>query len=415
MSFFNQRFIVLSFICIFSAFNSYSYQEDEIIDISTFNYGRLNIAIDVEKQQGTEGRMLDRAEELLRRNLLWSGLFDIMNIYDSVDLILQLQLIPGEEIRVRLTTPDNTVLFDHGRALHSENDLAPQTIRMVEEIIFQLTGERSVLRSAIAYVEKDRSNQYRIMLTDAFGDQRIELVKDDKYNILPRWKPDGSALLFTSLGETGSHLRLLDLKSSKITTLFTDLSKSSGGSWGVDGKSLIITRSSQGDSDLFRIDTQGNVLDKLTVRSSTEANPRLSPDGDRLLFVSNRSGSIQIYQRIMETGETFRMTFEGPQNVEPNWSNDGAYIVFSGYKDGHFQIFLMDREGDFLQQVTTGNRSAEQPVWSPNGRQILYVTKENYLQKLYIVRADGTFNRRLTDTGPGISEFNPTWSATFKW
>lgn len=408
-------FLSFFIIIVLSPLTSSAYDEEEVIDISTFNYGRLKIAVDVEGSAGNSSLQFSKTVDLLKRNLMWSGLFDLVDLFENIDLALKLQFVPNKEIRVLLVTPDNTVLFDHRRPIKSDSDIEPQSIRMVEEIIFQLTGERSVLRSAIAYVEKGTTGTYKIMLTDTFGEQSIELINDGNYNILPRWKPDGSALLFTTLGERGSHLRLLTFTSESITTLFRNPNKSSGGSWSGDGISLVITKSSHGDSDLYRVDTRGNILERLTKRSSTEANPRLSPDGTRLLFVSNRSGSIQIYQRNLETGDTFRMTFEGSLNVEPNWSNDGAYIVFSGVKDGRFQIFLMDQDGDFMQQVTYGNTSAEQPVWSPNGRQIVFVSKEKYEQKLYIIRADGTFKRRLTKSPPGISEFNPTWTANFKW
>lgn len=393
----------------------WAYHNEEIIDISGFNYGRLQVAINVENNPRTVPQQLNRVIDLIKRNLMWSGLFDLQNLYEKIDLILKLRFIPNHEIRVWIITPDNTVLFDHRREISGENDIEPEAIKMVEEIIFQLTGERSILRSAIAYVEKDMSGRYRILLTDAFGEKNFELINDTSYNILPRWKPDASALLFTTLGRDGNYLRLLSFDSGKISTLFKTLGKTSGGSWTGTGNELVLTRFTQGNSDLIKVDLQGNVLEQLTFRSTTETNPRLSPDGSRLLFVSDQSGSIQIYQKNLETGDTFRMTFEGNLNFEPNWSNDGAYIVFSGLKDNVYQIFVMDRDGDFMQQVTSDTASAEQPVWSPNGRQIVYVSKQNFVQKLHIIRADGTFKRRLTKSDPEISEFNPTWTANYKW
>lgn len=404
--------IVTFLVCSTTAF---AYHDEEIIDISSYNYGRLQIAVNVERNPRTDQQQLKKTVGLIKRNLMWSGLFDIKNLYDNIDLILKLRFIPNHEIRAWIFTPDNTTLFDHRLKISSAEDIERQTVRMIEEIIFQLTGERSVLRSAVAYVEKDSSGTYRIMMTDAFGDKSYELLNDGNYNILPRWKPDGSSIIFTTLGRKGSHLRMLSFASGEISTLFKNLSKTSGGSWAGSGKELVITKSKQGNSDLFKIDLKGNIIQQMTRRSTTETNPRLSPDGSRLLFVSNRSGSIQIYQRMLDTGDTFRMTYEGPLNYEPNWSNDGAYIVFSGLKDNVYQIFLMDRDGDFVQQVTSGKSSAEQPVWSPSGRQILFVSKTNFEQKLYIIRADGTYKRRLTKSGPGISEFNPTWSARYRW
>lgn len=408
--------VLLSFLTLCLIHTTTMAQDDiSYIDIRGFNYGRLKIALEIEDQPATHSVRLSRMIDLLERNLRWSGMFDIHNVYENIDVLLKLRFIPNREIRVWIYTPDESLLFDHRQAIDEENDFQMASIKMVEEIIFQLTGEKSILRSAIAYIERDTTNRYRLLLTDAFGEKRVVLIDNNQYTILPRWKPDASAILYTTLNDEGSFLNLYLMNTRQIVTLFRKFDKLSGGTWTETGKELVLTRSVDGNSDLIKVDLDGNLIKRMTFRSSTEANPRLSPDGKRLLFVSNRSGSVQIYQRILKTGETFRMTFEGSYNYEPNWSNDGAYIVFSGLTDGKYQIFLMDREGNFVQQVTREDRSAEQPVWAPNGRQILFVSKVNYDQKLFIIRADGTFQRRLTKSGPGINEFNPTWSANYQW
>lgn len=394
---------------------AHAYQDEEIIEIRGFKYGRLKLAIEIEKNPRTDKKQLKKIVEVLNKNLLLSGVFDIQSNYDDIDLSLKLRFIPYHEIRAWIFTPDGTQLYDHSKSLKGVKDFQPVVLKMVEKIIFQLTGEKSILRSAIVYVEKNANSQYKLVMTDPFGEIRKVVLNDNKYNILPRWNPDASSILFTTLDNRGSKLRQLILETGEVATLFSKMGKLSGGTWGADGNELMFTQSEEGNSDIFKVKIKDSAVSRMTFRSSTEANPRLSPDGKRLLFVSNRSGSIQIYQRILETGETFRMTFEGYNNYEPNWSNDGAYIVFSGIKDKRFQIFMMDRDGEFVQQVTYGDTSAEQPIWSPNGRQILFVAKKNYTQKLYIIRVDGTLRRRLTRSGPEINEFNPTWTAKYQW
>ena len=289
-------------------------------------------------------------------------------------------------------------------------------IGLVEEIIVQLTGEKSILKSAIVYVKKNKDQRYQLILADTFGKNTKIVYEDQNFTILPRWSPDASSILFTSLTGRGSQLKQLIIRPHQVKTLFADLGKLSGGTWSKTGKHIILTLTKSGNPDLYLLQLNNGFAKQLTFRSSSESNPRWSPDGNRLLFVSNRSGTVQIYQRILDTGEIFRMTFEGSYNVEPNWSNDGAHIVFTGLtEDKKYQIFIMDREGEFVQQLTYDDVSAEQPVWSPNGRQILYVSNVGYDQKLFLIRADGTLKRRLTETSTGINEFNPSWTSNFLW
>lgn len=395
----------------------------DIIDIVGLNYGRLRLTIETQNPSGTEPEEMRQMLALLERNLLWSGMFDIQeNLYDS-DLLLNIRYTPGTEIRAQIYTQEEVLLFDEYINLTQEGSYEGALLEIVEAIIFQLTGEKSIFRSAIIYVRKDVNagidkegiGRYEMVMTDTFGSRSQVLLNDGKLNILPRWNPDGRSFLFTTLGRKGSRIRKLDIDSGEVSTLFQEMGKLSGGTWGKNGQELIITLVKRGNADLFRINQEGEILEQLTSRSSSESNPRWSPDSTRLLFVSNRSGTVQIYQRDLEYKETFRMTFEGTYNVEPCWSNDGANIVFSGLKDRQYRLFLMDKDGQYVQQLTHDGASAEQPIWSPNGRQILYVSNVGDDQKLFLIRADGTFKRRLTDSGPGISEFNPTWTPSFQW
>ena len=397
--------------------------EKDIIDIVGLNYGRLQLTMELEDRGGDEPEQTERLISLLRRNLLWSGMFDIREDIDESDLRLKIRYIPGQEIRAWIFSQENILLFDESRTLLHSEQLDSTILEMVEAIIFQLTGEKSIFRSAIVYVRKDNigsfkkddTGNYELVMTDTFGRKSAVILNDGKLNILPRWNPSGRSVLYTSLGRRGSRLKQIDIETGKVQTLFEEMGKLSGGTWGNNGTELIITLVKRGNTDLFRINVNGQILEQMTSRSSIESNPRWSPDGSRLLFVSNRSGSVQIYQRDLVREETFRMTFENSYNVEPSWSNDGANIVFSGIKDKKYQLFLMDKEGQYVQQLTHNSISSQQPIWSPNGRQILFVAEEGFDQKLFLIRADGTLKRRLTDSGPGISEFNPTWTPHFKW
>ena len=382
------------------------------VTVGGLGYAQFLFFISVEPTGHENDPAFVRFREKIETNLLWSGLYRRTEDSRSSDVVVELKYLPNQKIEAHIDSKwgRRFVTFEE-TLLDNQSDVLQN---VVDRVVYHLTGERSHLGNAIVYVEKGDFPGYRIVLTDLFGKSRRVLVDDGNLNILPRWKPDSTSVLFTSLGKSGSRLKQFDFLDNQTKTFLSSRHKLSGGTWGRNNE-IIITMAEDGNSDLYRIDRSGNILERLTSRTSTESNPRWSPDGKRLLFISNRSGSIQIYQRMMETGEVHRMTYEGGTNVEPNWSSNGAYIVFAGLRNGRYRIFLMDREGEQVRQITDGSHSSEQPVWAPSGRQILFASKSGYESKLYLMNADGSGKRRVTQSGPGINEFNPTWTANFQW
>ncbi len=382
------------------------------INIEGLQYGQFTFTLQTEPTGYEDAFQFIRFKEKIKKNLLWSGLYQFVSEIEQSDIIITLNYVANKRVSAFIDSKWGSRFLVREKSLLSNE---PQQIdEVISQITYHLTGETNHLGNAIIYVEKGDFPGYRLILTDPFGNARNVLIDDGNLNILPRWKPDSSSVLFTSLGKDGSHIKQYDFLNNQVETFLSSEHKFSGGTWGKNGE-LIITITKNGNSDLYKINHQGKILEQLTNRSSTESNPRWSPNGKRLVFISNRSGSIQIYQKDMIKGTVSRMTYEGGTNVEPNWSANGGYIVFAGMRNGLYQICLMDKEGEYLQQVTNGADSSEQPVWAPSGRQILFISKRGTDYKLYIMNADGTGKRRVTKSGRGISEFNPTWTANFDW
>ncbi len=402
--------ILISVICRYS---TTLYAENTTsIEINSLTYKSFSVAIDIETTANSEE--LIYLKNNLIKNLKWSGMYKTVLNPIQADVTIGINYDPNTQIITTVDSKWGSRFLEIKETLSNTSNSIQIFDGIISEIIYQLTGEQSHLGNAIIFVEKGSYDGYKLVLIDPYGNGRRVLVDDGNLNILPRWKPDSTAVLFTSLERSGSKIKQFDFKTETVKTFLASRDKFSGGSWG-PGNELIITISKNGNSDLYKINQDGKILERLTDRSSTESNPQWSPDGKRLVFVSNRSGSIQIYQRNMNTGEDYRMSYEGATNVEPSWSSNGAYIIFASIRNGLYQIFLMDKDGTFTQQITNGGDSSEQPVWSPSGRHILFTSKIGHDYKLYIMNADGTSKRRITRTGEGISEFNPTWTANFNW
>lgn len=391
-------------------------REPVIIDIRGAIYARLDLFLESGNNFNPKKPLSRTFLKLLEKNLRWSGLFNVHDRVDMADVRIQLSSETSTRIRADILTPENVNLFSSQIVLFENKRLMEEEIlRFINELSLQLTGERTVLGTAIIYSEQVDSKEKYLVLANTHGYKRRILIQDGNYNLLPRWTPDGKGIVYTSTGWEGTGIYEFDLLDKEKKIISQRKGISSGGTWGPNKKELIITISKKGNADLYRVDRKGTILERLTYRSSIETTPSWSPDGKSLLFVSNRSGSVQVYQKDLEAKETVRMTFEGNYNTDPRWSKDGAYIAYAGMVYGKFQVFLMDRDGEHVRQLTNNRASSEQPEWSPDGRQFIYTSEVNGDQKIFIMTTDGAYKRRLTNTGKGIKESNPTWTRYYQW
>lgn len=385
--------------------------ESEIIDIRGAIYGRLILALVWNQQQV----LPDNLKAEIDKNLLWSGLFDLIPDSEQADLLMQFEDSENELI-VKVKTQEGLELFSNRLKL-LDNPVAQEkeVIRFVEEITLNMTGKPGILGTAILYSEKREEGSRELVITDTHAKKKQILVQNNRFNILPKWTPDADGFLFTSTSSDGTIISRYRFSNRETNVIARYQGISSGGTWGPNKKELVITISTRGNPDLYKINLKGKIMKRLTRRSAIDTAPSWSPNGRDLLFVSNRSGSAQVYLMELKKRNVFRMTFEGSYNTDPKWSRDGAYILYAGRVNGEFQIFLMDRNGEHVRQLTNDPSGSEQPDWSPDGRQIIFTSFVKGDQKIFIMTTDGKYRRRLTDSGPGIQEANPTWSGRFDW
>ncbi|MCP4294580.1 MAG: hypothetical protein GY786_03140, partial [Proteobacteria bacterium] len=312
----------------------YSQGESDIIDVIGKKYGLLKLHFKINKQKPGNIARARALKTAFTKYLKWSGIFKLQRDKFSADLSLTIDFF--HQIHASIESNEGVQLYYTSTKEITDINQEREILKMIGDIIYQLTGQKSIFRSAIAFIQKDPVMGHQLILIDSFGNNRHVLVSDGEINVLPRWKQDATGIMYTSLRRFGGRLMYFDFLANKSTQLMKHNDNLSGGTWDRTAKKLVVSIANQGNTDLFLVNPEmGN--QRLTFRSSIESNPSLSPDGSRLLFVSNRSGSIQIYQMNLNTGETFRMTFEGSYNVEPRWSHDGNFIVYAGIVKRRFQ------------------------------------------------------------------------------
>jgi TolB protein len=393
--------------------------------IQGIGFSKLNLAVepapDTPGQPGWQGLV-----RLLEKNLCWSGLFTLWGgttrycsasaAPQRTDMALGLS---GEAGRLGVRLKDaggaeGLVLFDDSLPLAAAED-ERAVMDLVNRMAERITGQPGILGSTIAFALRQPGLAKVIVATTTHG-QPIQLVsRNTEINILPRWAPSGTALVYTVLGDQGSRVYFHNLgppgdPMGPSRFLSQAGSLNTGGTFSPDGKRLVFTMSPNQNADLFAYTLATRAATQLTSRIGIETQADWSPDGKQILFVSDRSGTPQIYLMDLDTREDLRLTFDGNYNTDPRFSPDGRLVLFTRRVDNVSQIFIMDTNGENVRPVTRGRFESEQAEWAPDGRQIVFSSNRTGDFKLYVVATDGSALRRLTATPAGFEETNATWT-----
>jgi TolB protein len=269
-------------------------------------------------------------------------------------------------------------------------------LKFCDEVIYQLTGERGVSMSNIAFVSDVIGGHKEIFVADVLGRNIKQLTNHMDLAVSPKFSPDGKLVAYTSYHPGNPNLYITNWQEARTTKA---ISRRPGlnfaPAWSPGGKTMIITLSVEGNPDLYLINTKGTILSRLTKNAGINVSPTYSPKGDHIVFVSDRSGSPQIYVMNLKTNAVRRITFEGNDNTEPSWSPDGEWIAYSGLHEGRYQIFIVKPEGGVPMKLTWYQDDHESPSWSPDGRQIVFSRRHNNDKDICTVFRNGTGFRTL--------------------
>jgi TolB protein len=279
--------------------------------------------------------------------------------------------------------------------------------RMGNEIIRQVTGEKGVLETRIAYVSKATGNK-EVRAIDFDSQNPTPITSNGSINLSPAWSPDRRIIAYTCFKRRNPDLYFTDLSDRSHRLFLGAAGLNAAPAWSPDGKRLALMMRKEGNSEIFVIDRDGSNLVQLTHTGYSEASPTWSPDGKRLAFVSDRTGTPQIYVMDLASKETSRLTFHGNYNASPDWSPRGDRIVYCGRIDQRFDILTTKIDGSENLMLTSEAGSNEDPVWSPDGQYIAFSSTRVGGPHVFVMNANGTNQRQLTRNEGG--ETQPSWS-----
>ncbi|MBM2838099.1 MAG: domain protein beta Propeller [Deltaproteobacteria bacterium] len=390
----------------------------------------LPIAIPNLSADGEAAVIASKVSEVITSDLETSGILNILDkaIYPADPLKAELSpemidfkpwlaigaeaLVKGKVVMEGRSLTVDARLYDvtAGRqVMKSSNKRDAKELRKVahelaDSIIENLTGEKGVFSTRIAFVSNVRGNK-EIFTMDYDGEGVEAVTQNGSINISPGWSPDGSAISYVSFKEGRSAVYIKEVRSGNDRRLSLPEGTSMGASWAPDGQRLAVVISRNGNADIYAVNRDGSDLTRLTDSWGLDVSPSWSPTGKEIAFVSDRGGNPQIYIMDSSGGNIRRLTFDGKYNASPSWSSKGDRIAFAGISDGKFEIFTINPDGSGLMRLTTDAENNEGPMWSPDGRFITFSSAKG--GGIYIMRSDGTGRKKVTSMKGRAT--NPSW------
>jgi len=290
----------------------------------------------------------------------------------------------------------------------SADNLRAAAHKIADDIIFKLLGERGVFSTRLSYVIKD-GKRYRLVISDADGQNIRNAMNSSEPIISPSWSPDGKKVAYVSFEDRKPVIYVHEIATGRRIALSNQKGNNSAPAWSPDGRKLAISLSKDGNTQIYGINADGTGLQRFTRGNTIDTEPQYSADGRYIYFTSDRGGNPQIY-RMSAEGEQVegvkRVTYKQGFVTSPRISPDGKFLAYIANIGGAYRLYILNLATGDAQALTDGT-SDESPSFAANGRYVLYSTKVNGKRVLAAVSVDGNAKQVLSIPGSDVRQ--PSW------
>ncbi|HWR27610.1 MAG TPA: hypothetical protein VN377_04130 [Candidatus Thermoplasmatota archaeon] len=292
----------------------------------------------------------------------------------------------------------------------NQNNGAQNETELAGKIVFISTGN-------IYVVNLDGSDL--IQLTD------FSLGAQD-----PVWSPDGKMIAFSATNDGGIYTINADGTSltrivyKTVYDAYTDtwnVAANNHPSWSPDGSAIVYeslgdenSGTTVSNANIYVVNSDGTGMRSVTNEPSYEGQPSWSPDGNKIAFVYVKAegdgySNYHIYEMNADGSNWVQLTNRSitVNNQNPDWSPDGTKIVFTGDGDEHQGVFcikLVDKSLTFVGAL------GGKPTWSPGGSEIMTYGYESGTgsMRIWVTNADGSNSKKVDIS---IDAYEPDWTS----
>jgi len=160
--------------------------------------------------------------------------------------------------------------------------------------------------------------------------------------------------------------------------------------WTPDGRAILFTSNRTGNWQLWQMPADGGPALRLRTNTATEWQVDPSPDGKSLAFLSNLDGAESLWIMDRATSHARMVVRHGGRSIlgNPSYSPDGGRIVFSSnWKVGH-QIYLWKAGAPEAARISPVTRGGCGPRFGRDGRKVVYVTRRHVRDTSWIMEHD---------------------------
>jgi hypothetical protein len=181
----------------------------------------------------------------------------------------------------------------------------------------------------------------------------------------PTWSPDGRRIAFVGIDHGWSHLMVADADGKNRTDLVSGPYSVRQPVWSPDGTKIAYATDQGEGTDLKKLifgklrlalfDMPTRRVTVLPKQRGSNFSPQWTPDGRSLVYVSDRAGIPNIYRMDLATADSYRLSnlLTGVSGIVPDapcisLSADGRRLLFTSFTRGGWDIYSVRDPRQFL-------------------------------------------------------------------
>jgi TolB protein len=210
--------------------------------------------------------------------------------------------------------------------------------------------------------KETRENIFQVFIMDVDGTHVTRLTHDSTNYFCPRFSPDGSHILFSSLTLTDDEIYLMDINGENINNLSHSPGYDRLPQFSPEG-SLIVFQT-------YMMSADGSHRIELAHHDGDNFAPFFYPDRSQILFRSHRDGVFDLYRMGLQAGAPqLRVTNDTGHTLFGDFSSDGSTIVYFSSIDErrytYYHIYIADADGSHRVKLTEGDWADYFPDFRP--------------------------------------------------